>query len=417
MKKKVKKVLKLFNKKTNKVRHEKKVSIGTKKIKAAYIRYYNKIREEIGAPVKKAQNIMFQKILIFFKKLHHVPKGQISKALWAKIILSLLFAFMAMVLTLVIGVYSPTNKPYDFELRRGSTVTSVANKLKSDGVIVSVNLFKASILFFGGEIQSGTYELPAGASTWDIAKMLSRGDISAITVLIPEGATVKQIREILYSRKDLHGTLDCDEYFKEFGKDLGIDLCDLKDGDFFPDTYRVAKGTQRAAVLKLSKKKMDEIKTAWQENSRRFMPEPLKSWNQVVTLASIVQKETPKPEEMPVVASVYLNRLKKKMKLQADPTVVYAITNGLGDMQGAPLLLNHLKYKSPYNTYINYGLPPFPIANVGRDAIFAVLNAADTNYLYFVADGTGGHKFADTYAQHQKNREDWKKIKKSWNSK
>lgn len=118
---------------------------------------------------------------------------------------------------------------------------------------------------------------------------------------------------------------------------------------------------------------------------------------------------------MPIVASVYLNRLRDNMRLQADPTVVYALTNGLGDMRGRPLLRGALKIDSPYNTYTNYGLPPAPIANVGLDAIHAVLQPADTNYLYFVADGRGGHRFARTYDEHMKNHADWRAIKKIQN--
>ena len=114
---------------------------------------------------------------------------------------------------------------------------------------------------------------------------------------------------------------------------------------------------------------------------------------------------------MPIVASVYLNRLNKGMRLQADPTVVYALTNKLGDMQGAPLLRGHLKLDSPYNTYRNAGLPPAPIANVGLAALRAVLRPAKTKFLFFVADGQGGHRFSIDYAQHQKNHARWREIK------
>jgi UPF0755 protein len=118
---------------------------------------------------------------------------------------------------------------------------------------------------------------------------------------------------------------------------------------------------------------------------------------------------------MKIVASVYLNRLRRGMRLQADPTVIYAITDGYGDMRGAPLLRGHLKVDSPYNTYRNNGLPPSPIANVGSHAIRAVLEPADTKYLYFVADGRGGHKFSTDYETHLKNHADWREIKKSKN--
>ena len=187
-------------------------------------------------------------------------------------------------------------------------------------------------------------------------------------------------------------------------------VCDLHDGDIFPDTYTVARGTNRLALLDLMRKRMAQIQDVWQKTNRR-LPKPLRDWNDVITLASIVQKETPQVREMPIVASVYLNRLNRGMRLQADPTVVYALTNGLGDMQGQPLLRGHLQIDSPYNTYKNKGLPPAPIANVGQAAIRAVLKPADTNYLFFVADGRGGHKFSRDYEEHQKNHAKWRKIK------
>ena len=187
--------------------------------------------------------------------------------------------------------------------------------------------------------------------------------------------------------------------------------CDLRDGDVFPDTYRVARGTSRLALLDVMRKKMDDIETAWRR-AGALTPVPLRGWDDIVTLASIVQKETPRESEMPIVASVYLNRLRKNMRLQADPTVVYALTDGYGDMQGEPLLRGHLRIDNPYNTYVKNGLPPAPIANVGQAALRAVLKPADTNYLFFVADGRGGHNFSNTYEEHLKNQADWREIKK-----
>jgi len=254
------------------------------------------------------------------------------------------------------------------------------------------------VISFGGEVQTGVYDLPAGSSVWRIAKMMAKGDISSTQVVILEGLTTKQIVSIV--NKD------------EFLTGPACETTCPAEGELFPDTYRVSKGTKRAYVIEMMKKKMMEIQRGW-EVSGHHAPRPLKSWNDVITLASIVQKETPKTDEMPIVASVYLNRLNKHMKLQADPTVVYALTRKLGNMNGAPLLSGHLQIKSPYNTYRNYGLPPSPIANPGREAITAVLNPADTNYLFFVADGQGGHNFSENYAAHKVYRELWREIKKS----
>ena len=163
------------------------------------------------------------------------------------------------------------------------------------------------------------------------------------------------------------------------------------------------------ALLELARNKMDTVRKSF-ENAR--LPVPLKDFNEVLVLASIVQKETPRIKEMPIVASVYLNRLNINMRLQADPTVVYVLTEEYGDMRGEPLLSGHLKIDSPYNTYRYNGLPPAPIANVGKDAIRAVLKPAHTKYLFFVADGRGGHRFSKDYNEHQKHHEKWREIKK-----
>ena len=291
-----------------------------------------------------------------------------------------------------------------YSMSRGDTVSGTATQLVRRGLVDSEQVFKMSVRLNGGQIQSGEYDIPAGASSWHIARMFAQGDVAATTVVIPEGLTIIQIKNLLLNAPGLSGGVEC-------AADNMALVCGLRDGDIFPDTYRVAKGTARLAVLELARKKMVSVKEAWGKTNRR-LPKPLRDWNDVITLASIVQKETPQAREMPIVASVYLNRLNKGMRLQADPTVVYALTGGLGDMQGAPLLRGHLKIESPYNTYRNAGLPPAPIANVGQNAIRAVLNPADTNYLFFVADGQGGHKFARDYETHMKNHNDWRVIKK-----
>ena len=307
----------------------------------------------------------------------------------------------------IFGVRSAVTRDATFVVARGDTVSGVATRLQSRDLIDSVALFKIAVRGNGGGIQSGQYDIPRGTSVWRIADMLARGDVAATTIVVPEGVTVKQIKELLLADDDLTGDVEC-------GAGTDLPVCNLHDGDLFPDTYRVARGTSRLALLDLMRKKMVELEHNW-DRAGRIAPRPLKTWNDVITLASIVQKETPKKSEMPIVASVYLNRLRDGMRLQADPTVVYALTGGLGDMRGRPLLRNHLKTDSPYNTYTHAGLPPAPIANVGLDAIHAVLTPADTNYLFFVADGNGGHRFSRTYAEHVKNHADWRVIKKIQN--
>ena len=311
------------------------------------------------------------------------------------------FAFVALILCFMLFGFS-TRKPVLITVSNGATVTDVANVLKKRDLVDSASSFKLAVRAQGGRIQVGQYEVPRGASAWRIAKMLVNGDVATTKIVIPEGMTIKQIKILLANDDSLSGDVNC-----AVGNMAPV--CGVRDGDIFPDTYKVARGTMRLAVLDLARRKMDSVKAKMES---RHVPKPLTGWRDVVTLASIVQKETPHTAEMPIVASVYLNRLRAGMRLQADPTVVYVLTDGLGDMQGEPLLSGHLKLDNPYNTYRNKGLPPGPIANVGAAAIRAVLKPADTNYLFFVADGNGGHKFSNSYEDHIKNRADWREIKK-----
>lgn len=324
-----------------------------------------------------------------------------------KIIIQMIVAPLIIVgcaMFLMFGVVSTLKQPAVFDVVKGDTVSGVAARLQKQKIIDSERVFKMAVRLNGGKIQSGQYDIPIGASAWRIADMFANGQVASVTVVIPEGLTIKQIKNLLLQMSGLTGEVEC-----KSGNNAPV--CKLKDGDIFPDTYTIAKGTPRLALLDLARKKMKNVEQAWNK-TRRKLPKPLKTWNEVLVLASIVQKETPQVDEMPIVASVYLNRLNEKMRLQADPTVVYALTDGLGDMQGQPLLRGHLKTDSPYNTYTNFGLPPAPIANVGQAAIRAVLRPADTNYLFFVADGKGGHKFSRDYETHLKNHNDWREIKK-----
>ena len=318
---------------------------------------------------------------------------------WTKFILAI-GCVVVFAVFYVFNVWSPIKRPVNVVVPNGASVTRMTNYLYKNNIIKSKELFYFSIRLNGEMIQAGEYDIPRGAGMWTIADMLTHGKIATVSVTIPEGYTVKQIKAMLMNIPYLVGDVDCADEKP---------VCNLHDGEIFPDTYRIARGTSRLALLELARKKMVEVKQSF-DNAR--YPVPLKDWNEVLTLASIVQKETPRAKEMPIVASVYINRLNINMRLQADPTVVYALTDGLGDMQGEPLLSGHLKTDNPYNTYRYNGLPPAPIANVGREAIRAVLKPAHTKYLFFVADGRGGHRFSKDYGEHQKHHEKWREIKK-----
>lgn len=321
---------------------------------------------------------------------------------WIKFFLAI-GCVVVFIVFFIFNLWSPVKKPITIVVKRGMSVNGLTSYLMKNKIIKSRDLFNFSIRLNGGKILAGEYDIPRGAGVWTIADMVTQGKVATTTITIPEGYTIKQIKNLLALSASLSGDVDCDD---------DVPVCNLKDGDVFPDTYRIARGVSRLSVLDLARKKMLDVK---QKLDTHKYPAPLKSWNEVLTLASIVQKETPLKREMPIVAGVYLNRLRVRMRLQADPTVVYALTDGEGDMHGEPLLSGHLKIESPYNTYRNYGLPPTPIANVGRDAIRAVLHPTNTKYLFFVADGKGGHRFSVDFEEHKKNRIDWRVIKKELN--
>nr|MBQ0091114.1 endolytic transglycosylase MltG [Candidatus Enterousia merdequi] len=321
---------------------------------------------------------------------------------WVKFALAILCVIF-FVVYFIFNLWSPLKEDAYMIVKPGTSVSSVTNYMLKNNIIKSGDLFYFSIQMNGGKIMAGEYEIPRGAGVWTIASMLANGRIATTVVTIPEGFTIKQTKNLLMNITTLTGEVDCDKQ---------IPICNLRDGDIFPDTYRIARGMSRLAVLELAHKKMQEVKNSFEGV---VYPTPLKDWNDVMVLASIVQKETPLKREMPIVAGVYLNRLNTNMRLQACPTVIYALTDFEGNMHGESLLSEHLKIDSPYNTYIHKGLPPYPIANVGVDAIRAVLNPSKTDYLFFVADGRGGHKFSKTYDEHQKYHEKWREIKKNLN--
>ena len=183
-----------------------------------------------------------------------------------------------------------------------------------------------------------------------------------------------------------------------------------REGAILPDTYKFERGTTRKQLLaRMEQEQKDVLAEVWKNRSSSL---PLKSPAELVTLASIVEKETGRADERPRVASVFLNRLAKNMRLQSDPTVIYGLVGGKGKLD-RPILKSDLENATPFNTYIINGLPPGPIANPGRAAMEAVANPSTTKDLYFVADGTGGHAFAETLEQHNRNVARWRQLEAS----
>ncbi|MBN2779877.1 MAG: endolytic transglycosylase MltG [Alphaproteobacteria bacterium] len=302
----------------------------------------------------------------------------------------------AVILFSVFFLHSGLRKGKTVRISQGATFSGIAPHLKSRDIIFSEFLFKALVHATGGSksLKSGTYFFPTNSSMWSVYRTLTTGRTVFSRLTLSEGLTVQQIVKAIEKSPQITGP--CPEGVKE--------------GMLLPETYFFDFGSTCAAVLGQMEQMMQKaLDKAWEGREAGL---PLKSKEEMLVLASIVEKETAKAEERPQVASVFINRLRKGMKLQTDPTVVYAITNGYGHMQGKRLLLRDLKVDSPYNTYKHKGLPPAPIANPGRASLEAVAHPDKTPYLFFVADGTGGHVFAKTNREHEENRQEWRKIRK-----
>jgi UPF0755 protein len=277
----------------------------------------------------------------------------------------------------------------------GADLPEIIGELEREGVIDSPFALNVALLVEGkrSKVKAGEYLFKQGASLRDVMDTLVSGKQILHAITIPEGLTTLQIVERLRDSDVLMGDI----------KDLP------KEGSLLPDTYKVARGDSRVALLK--KMQDDQKKFVDQLWTRRAGNLPLHSPYELVTLASIVEKETGKADERPHVASVFLNRLAKHMRLQSDPTTVYGIAGGKGPL-GRGLTQSELAKPTPYNTYTIDGLPPGPIANPGRAALEAVANPSRTQDLYFVADGTGGHVFAESLDQHNRNVQRWRTIEK-----
>ena len=269
---------------------------------------------------------------------------------------------------------------------RGSGMRDIADVLSREGVIDQPWLFIGGVLVLKAreDLKAGEYEFKAHSSMRDVVATIVEGKVVAHQVSIPEGLTAEQIVGRLSQDTVLTGDI------KEIPRE----------GTLLPDTYNFARGVTREQMIqRMQQAQQHLLREIWDHRSPDL---PIKTPEQLVVLASLVEKETGKPDERTRVAAVFVNRLKQKMKLQSDPTIIYGLVGGKGTL-GRPIMKSEIVQPTPYNTYVIDGLPPGPIANPGRASLEAAANPARTRELYFVADGTGGHAFAETYEQHQKN--------------
>ncbi|HEY2662472.1 MAG TPA: endolytic transglycosylase MltG [Caulobacteraceae bacterium] len=276
-------------------------------------------------------------------------------------------------------------------LRQGGGISEIASTLRGSGVIRSSAVFiaAAQVTGAGRHLKAGEYEFPSHASLASVIDKVRRGEIVHHMITIPEGLTSEEVVDILMNNPVLNGAAPVPA-----------------EGAILPETYEVRRGDDRGAVLQRMIDARDVlVRTLW---AQRRPDLPIDTPEQAVTLASIVEKETGLPDERPKVAAVFVNRLRQHIRLQSDPTIIYGLTRG--KPLGRGIRESELTGMTPYNTYLIDGLPPTPICNPGRASIAAVLDPPPSNDLYFVADGTGGHVFASTLEQHQKNVEHWRAI-------
>jgi UPF0755 protein len=272
---------------------------------------------------------------------------------------------------------------------------TIAEQLERAGVVDSATWFTLLSLLDGNRnsLKRGEYEFKAGVSMNDVETLLAQHKVVRHKITIPEGLTSDQIVQRLREDDVLIGDV----------KDVP------REGSLMPDTYLFERGDTRASIVaRMSKAQTRVVEDIWKNRAQDL---PIKSPGEMVTLASIVEKETGKADERPKVAGVFVNRLQKHMRLESDPTIVYGLAFGKGTL-GRPITRADLNQATPYNTYQIDGLPPGPISNPGKAALEAVANPVRGKDLYFVADGTGGHVFADTFEQHLKNVARWRQIEK-----
>jgi UPF0755 protein len=293
-----------------------------------------------------------------------------------------------------LGRPGPARAETTVVLARGAGLAGITTQLTEAGVIDHPWLFRLAVRVLGRDrdLKAGEYAFPAAISPRSVIGMLANGQTVARRLTVPEGLTVAEVFRLLAEAEALSGDLPESP----------------PEGSLLPETYFYAYGDSRADLVRRMRHAMqDLLDELW---PRRAAGLPLRNRAEAVILASIVDKETALAAERDHVAAVFVNRLRLGMRLQSDPTVIYGLTEGAGAL-GRELTRRDWEHESAHNTYRVDGLPPSPIGNPGRAALEAVLAPANVDYLYFVADGTGGHAFARTLEEHNRNVATWRKIK------
>ena len=282
-------------------------------------------------------------------------------------------------------------------IRPNTGVSDIADLLERRGMISDARIFRLGLRVHGNDarLRAGEYAIPAAASMHTIMEIMVSGRSILHSVTIPEGLTVIQALRRIEATEELEG-------------EMPTEIPD--EGWIAADTIRFTRGMKRSEIInRLSADQKELVEDIWK---RRAKDLPIDDVNEFVTLASIVEKETGRADERSQVASVFINRLKRGMRLQSDPTIIYGIFGGEGKPSDRPIYRSDIDTPTPYNTYTINGLPPGPIAIPGRASLEAVANPSKTEYLYFVADGTGGHAFARTLEEHNANVARWRSVER-----
>lgn len=287
----------------------------------------------------------------------------------------------------------PLTETRNIVIPHGDSLTSIATRLEREGVIVDAYMFLAgvSVARASNQLKAGEYLFRENMSMRDVMQTLIEGKSILHGVTLPEGRTSLQIVEILRADPILLG-----------------EITDIPpEGSLLPETYKFTRGDERQTIItRMHQAQERALERIW---ANRDTSIPIQSPEDLVILASIVEKETGRADERPQVAAVFVNRLNRGIRLQSDPTIIYGIVGGQGTL-GRPIRRSEIDAATPYNTYQIDGLPPTPIANPGIAALEATANPSQTSDLFFVADGTGGHAFAETLAGHQQNVRRWRQY-------
>ncbi len=289
----------------------------------------------------------------------------------------------------------PLDKTKNIVIPRGAGPTTMSKLLQEEGAIAHPRLFRIALMIDPSPkpIKAGEYEIPAHISMLSLVDLLQSGKVVQRRLTIPEGTTTFEVMEMVRRTEALTGEI----------------TLDLKEGDLLPETYFYSRDDTRDGLLMRMKEAMDKaLDEAWRKRAAGL---PLPNKQAALTLASIIEKETALPAERARVAAVFINRLRRRMKLESDPTTIYGLTLGKAAF-GRELTRADLQSNTPYNTYVIPGLPRGPICNPGRASIVAALNPARDRAIYFVADGSGGHAFANTLPEHNRNVERWRQIQR-----